>query len=190
MSTSLPLPDPNVVAILEAGRRRGRFTSRKLLIAAAILFLATCAFLVMRSRAGVQGPRWELSSPRPSDFWTWLSAGSMVITVSATGTLEPINEVNVGSELSGLISTVLVNENDRVKKGQVLAQLDLSLFEDQVAKSQSTLASAEANVLRLVLRLRKRAPIWSICASSHGYPVARCHRGPTWSPLRPRSPAR
>ena len=140
MSTSSPLPDPSVVAIVQAGRAGGRFASQRLwIVATALMVLATCGYLFMRSRAAAQGPRYETEA---------VLRGNLVVTVSATGTLEPINKVDVGSELSGLIAAVLVNENDRVKKGQVLAQLDLSLFKEQVAKSQSTLASAEANVLQ------------------------------------------
>ena len=140
MSTSSLLPDPSVVAIVQAARAQGRFTSRPLWFGAAVLItIAASGYLFVRSRAGAEGPRYETET---------VSRGNMVVTVSATGTLEPINKVDVGSELSGLIAAVLVNENDRVKKGQVLAQLDLSLFKDQVAKSQSTLASAQANVLQ------------------------------------------
>ena len=50
--------------------------------------------------------------------------GSLVITVAATGTLQPTNQVDVDSELSGIIRTVEVDFNDRVKAGQVLARLD------------------------------------------------------------------
>ncbi len=68
--------------------------------------------------------------------------------VSATGNLQPTNKVEVGSELSGIVTQVLVDENDRVKKGQVLAQLDLSKLKDAVTKSRASLAAAEAQVLQ------------------------------------------
>lgn len=71
------------------------------------------------------------------------------MTVSATGTLQPTNQVDVGSELSGLIEAVLVEDNDRVRKGQVLARLDLSKLTDQRTKSKAALASAEAKVLQI-----------------------------------------
>ena len=52
--------------------------------------------------------------------------GDMSVKVSATGNLHPTNQVDVGSELSGIVESVLVEENASVKRGQVLAQMDLS----------------------------------------------------------------
>jgi HlyD family secretion protein len=140
MSESSPLPDPTVEAILEAARTDARFGSRARWTAAAALILlgAAAAFLV-RARDDAQGPRYETAT---------VSRGNLVVTVSATGTLEPTNQVEVGSELSGLIEAVLVDENDRVAEGQVLARLDVSKLEDQIVKSKAALASAEAKVLQ------------------------------------------
>lgn len=73
----------------------------------------------------------------------------LVVTVSATGNLQPINQVDVGSELSGTIEKVLVEENDHIKRGQVLAQLDLSKLNDQVTKSRAAVAAAQANVVQM-----------------------------------------
>ncbi|MFA5940385.1 MAG: efflux RND transporter periplasmic adaptor subunit [Sinimarinibacterium sp.] len=70
--------------------------------------------------------------------------GALTVKVSATGQLEPTHQVEVGSELSGTIAAVLVDDDDRVSKGQVLARLDLSKFEDAVAKSRATRAVAQA----------------------------------------------
>lgn len=72
--------------------------------------------------------------------------GTLRVGVSATGNLEPINQVNVGSELSGTVEAVLVDDNDRVKKGQVLARLDTAKLQDAVARSEAALAQAEAQV--------------------------------------------
>lgn len=74
--------------------------------------------------------------------------GNLVVTVSANGNLEPTNSVEVGSELSGLVEEVFVDDNDRVQKDQVLARLDTSKLEDEIIKSKATLASAEAKVLQ------------------------------------------
>jgi HlyD family secretion protein len=76
-----------------------------------------------------------------------VTMGTLVVKVSATGNLQPTNKVEVSSELSGILSEVLVEENDRVKKGQVLARLDLSKLKDAVTKSRATLAAAQAQVL-------------------------------------------
>jgi len=72
--------------------------------------------------------------------------GNLLVTASASGTLQPTKSVDVGSELSGTLSSVLVQENDVVKKGQLLAQLDTAKLKDAVAKSQAAVASAEASV--------------------------------------------
>jgi HlyD family secretion protein len=72
--------------------------------------------------------------------------GDILATVSATGRLQPTNQVDVGSELSGTVARVFVEENDRVQQGQVLAQLDLSRLQDQVTKSAAALAAAEAQL--------------------------------------------
>ena len=74
------------------------------------------------------------------------SAGKLTVTVSATGTLQPTKSVDVGSEQSGTLATVLAQENDRVKKGQLLAQLDTAKLRDAVAKSSAALAAANASV--------------------------------------------
>jgi HlyD family secretion protein len=72
--------------------------------------------------------------------------GNLVVTASASGTLQPTKSVDVGSELSGTLSSVLVQENDVVKKGQLLAQLDTAKLKDAVSISQAAVAAAEASV--------------------------------------------
>jgi HlyD family secretion protein len=52
--------------------------------------------------------------------------GDLAVTVTATGNLEPTNQVEVGSELSGLVETVAVDYNDQVKIGQILAKLGIT----------------------------------------------------------------
>ena len=73
-------------------------------------------------------------------------AGKLVVSISASGTLQPTRSVDVGSELSGTLEAVLAEENDRVTKSQVIARLDMAKLRDAVAKSQAALAAAEADV--------------------------------------------
>lgn len=75
-----------------------------------------------------------------------LERGNLTVTVSATGNLKPINQVDVGSEQSGLITNVYVDVNDRVYKGQVLAMLDPSRLIDTVNQAKAEVAAAEARV--------------------------------------------
>ncbi len=72
--------------------------------------------------------------------------GGLKVTVTATGNLEPINQVDVGSELSGIIRTIGVDYNDAVREGQVLATLDTDRLEAQVLESTAALRSARAKV--------------------------------------------
>jgi HlyD family secretion protein len=72
--------------------------------------------------------------------------GDLRVSVAATGNLQPTNEVEVGSELSGLITAVLVDNNDRVKQGQVLARLDTSRLQDTIVQGQASLQAALAGV--------------------------------------------
>lgn len=70
----------------------------------------------------------------------------LTVTVSATGNLAPTNEVQVGSEQSGLIEAVYVDNNDHVTKGQPLARLDPSRLKDTLVQAQASLAAAQAQV--------------------------------------------
>ncbi|WP_257544013.1 efflux RND transporter periplasmic adaptor subunit [Sphingopyxis sp. DBS4] len=72
--------------------------------------------------------------------------GALTVTVSATGNIKPINQVDVGSEQSGLITHVYVDVNDRVTKGQLLASLDTARLQDSVVQAQASVAAAQANV--------------------------------------------
>lgn len=75
-----------------------------------------------------------------------VATGHLVVTVSASGTLQPTTSVDVGSEQSGTLARVLVQENDYVKQGQLLAQLDTAKLQDAVTRSQAALAVAQAAV--------------------------------------------
>jgi len=120
-------------------RSGGLFTRNRLLLAgAAIVLIAAMSWLLM-------GPDDEAAVQQYATETVTL--GTLVVKVTATGNLQPTNQVDVGSELSGIINQVFVDDNDHVKKGQVLARLDLSRLKDAVAKSRASLASAEAQVL-------------------------------------------
>ncbi len=77
-----------------------------------------------------------------------IEKGPLTVTVTATGSLEPTNQVDVGSEQSGIVESVEVTYNDRVEVGQVLARLDPSRLEAQVMQSRASLESAKAQLLQ------------------------------------------
>jgi HlyD family secretion protein len=73
--------------------------------------------------------------------------GDLVVKVTATGSLEPINQVDVGSELSGIIEKVAVDYNDAVDSGQPLATLDTDRLEAQVVEAEAARESAQTRVM-------------------------------------------
>lgn len=75
-----------------------------------------------------------------------ISYGDVAETVTATGTLNPVTLVNVGTQVSGTVLKLYADYNSQVKAGQVLLTLDPTLFKAQVAQDQANLASAEATL--------------------------------------------
>jgi HlyD family secretion protein len=92
-------------------------------------------------------------------LWSWLSPaaqagyetqqvrqGDLTVSVSATGKLAPTNQVQVGSQLSGLVTQVVVDVNDRVTAGQALALIDPEQLDDQIRQGQAAL---DANLAQI-----------------------------------------
>lgn len=75
-----------------------------------------------------------------------VTRGNLTVTVSATGKLAPTNQVTVGSQLSGLVTRVVVDVNDRVKAGEALALIDPEQIDDQIRAGQATLNANQAQV--------------------------------------------
>ena len=71
---------------------------------------------------------------------------SLDLTVTATGSLRPTNQVEVGSEVSGRIDRVLVDVNDQVARGQVLAVINTDVIRDQITQGRANLNAARAGV--------------------------------------------
>ena len=69
--------------------------------------------------------------------------------VEASGTINPVNTVSVGSTVSGLIKEIYVDYNSQVKKGQILAQIDPATFEATVKQNQAQIENARANLAKL-----------------------------------------
>jgi len=96
------------------------------------------------------------SRPAPVSYTTEpVRRGDLVVTVSATGTLAPVKQVDVGIEVSGTIKIVEADYNDRVTVGQVLARLDTTRLEAQALQSQASLESAQGKVLQIQASLRE-----------------------------------
>ena len=85
-----------------------------------------------------------------------VETGDIIQSVSANGTLNPLVLVTVGTQISGRVTNLYVDFNDRVKEGQVLAQLDRSLLDAQAAQSEANVKNAEAT-LELSIANNKRS---------------------------------
>jgi HlyD family secretion protein len=121
------------------GRRppsRRALLLRKLAFASVALLVAWLVFQWIAGR-GQDQPNYATAP---------VQRGDLRVTVSATGNLQPTNKVEVGSELSGLVTEVSVDNNDEVTRGQVLARLDTARLQDTIAQSRASLQSAQASV--------------------------------------------
>jgi HlyD family secretion protein len=131
-SSSTPLEDQ--ILHTKGHRSAKRYTRIGLLLGAAVI-----AFFAYRSFAKPSEPDVKFTT-KP------VTKGDISVTVTATGNLEPTNQVTVGSELSGTMLKVFVDTNDRVKVGQVMAKLDTAKLDQTHLSLKADLISAEANV--------------------------------------------
>jgi HlyD family secretion protein len=105
-------------------------------------------FLVIAAAGGVR--IWRTSGESDSTPFKTdeVKRGNLTVIVTATGTLKPTNSVDVGSELSGIMKSVEVDYNGKVKVNQVLAKLDTTKLEATLTQSRAALESAKAKVLQ------------------------------------------
>lgn len=92
---------------------------------------------------------------KPQYFTTRADRGDIREVVEATGTINAVITVQVGSQVSGTIARLYVDFNSRVKKGQVVAQIDPPLFKGALLQARADLANAEANVASTRANLEK-----------------------------------
>ncbi len=128
--------ESEIGAVLASGRKSGR---RRRLWTVAVVVVAALAAGGAWLMSGSRGPSVVYATQPVSD-------GDLTVTVTATGTVEPTNQVAISSELSGTVRSVLVDYNDTVKKGEVLAKLDTDTLKANLALAQATLAARRADV--------------------------------------------
>jgi HlyD family secretion protein len=92
--------------------------------------------------------RRDVAAEAPAFTSAEVSRGDVIATVDATGTLEAVTTVQVGSQVSGTISALHADFNSEVRKGQVIAELDSSLLETQVEQAQATVVRLQTDVDR------------------------------------------
>jgi HlyD family secretion protein len=109
----------------------------------------TTVAVVVLTLAALGGGAWWMwgrAEPPPELRREQVQRGDVRATVKATGTLEAVVTVEVGTQVSGTIQEVLVDFNDPVVKGQLLAKLDTSILEADVQSASANLAVAEAGL--------------------------------------------
>ena len=121
--------------ILDFEQRRSKWPKRVVIILAVVVLVAV--------------GWWYFGNPSDAKTRVGYRTAEVVredlrVIVSATGTLEPVNQVDVGTEVSGTISSIKVDFNDVVKKGQVLAVLETTKLEAQRDQAQAALAVSKA----------------------------------------------
>ena len=105
----------------------------------ALLGLATTAVTVVYARR---------SDSTPAVTTAAVTRGAVMSSVSATGTLEAVTTVQVGTQVSGVVESLAADFNSIVRKGQVLARLETSLFQSAVDQASANLVKAEADLAR------------------------------------------
>ncbi len=109
---------------------------RKIIITSAIILaIFAIGIIVLGRKSGAAAFRTEP-----------VSKGDIQQTVTATGTVNAVTTVQVGTQVSGTIKLLYVDFNSRVKKGQIIARIDPATFEAQVQQSQANLLAAQANL--------------------------------------------
>jgi HlyD family secretion protein len=119
---------------IEVSHGRGRLIRRGAIVIAVVLVL----LLIVRCVSSAHEQTHYATTP--------VKRGDLAVSVSATGNLTPTKQINVGSEESGIVVAVYVQNNDHVTKGEPLAQLDPSRLKDALVQSQAQLLSAQATV--------------------------------------------
>lgn len=120
---------------LDAAKRGRRWLKRLLIL-----------LIVVGLGAGITAWRMRAAKQDKPDYVTIVvERGDLRVTVNATGSLDTLETVDVGAEVSGRILEVLVDFNDPVKKGQVLAKLDTEQLDARLREAQARLRSAKAS---------------------------------------------
>ena len=131
MTSTSPLAAPTQKKLRFRRPRRG------VLIGAGLVLLAALAIWFLFLRGGAEAEPYRTEAVR---------RGEITRSVSASGTLEALVTVEVGSQISGQVTQVMVDYNDRVRRGQVMAVLDPQNQRSAVEQSQAQIASAQAGV--------------------------------------------
>lgn len=91
---------------------------------------------------------------------TKAEVGNISTSVTATGTIEPITLVEVGTQVSGVISKIYVDYNSEVKKGDILAELDKSLLNAELENAEASLKSKQVELEYQTQNYNRQKELW------------------------------
>ena len=115
------------------------FTKKRVALAVGLMIVGVAGATFMKKDGDGKAP--------PSRFRSAaVDTGTITQTVSASGTINPVALVNVGSQVSGTVIELNADFNDRVKKGQILLKLDPTIFNAQIRQGEAQVASAQASL--------------------------------------------
>ncbi|MDZ7891515.1 MAG: efflux RND transporter periplasmic adaptor subunit [Rhodoferax sp.] len=137
----------DIQTLLQTAPNRPWWRRPVVLASVAAVLLALGATYALKARSQARAA--------PSYVSETVQRGNLTLSVSANGTLQPTRSVNIGSELSGTVRNVLVDVNDRVRKGQLLVELDTAKLNDQLTKTRATLSAAQAKVAQTVVTVKE-----------------------------------
>ncbi len=115
----------------------GNKMKKVLVFSAVIIILAIAAYFFLRG-----------NNNEPQFRTEKVVKGDIVMAVTATGTVNPVTTVLVGTQVSGTIKEIYVDYNSPVQKGQLIARIDPTPFEAQVEQAKANLLSAQANLVK------------------------------------------
>ncbi|MET0856054.1 MAG: efflux RND transporter periplasmic adaptor subunit, partial [Telluria sp.] len=115
------------------------FTKKRVILALGLVLAgaATAAWLHSRKEQAIPDAKFRSAV---------VDSGNITQTVTATGTINPVALINVGSQVSGTVVELKADFNDHVKKGQVLLKLDPAIFNAQIRQVEASVASAQASM--------------------------------------------
>ncbi len=116
-----------------------------------VLVVGAGAFLLLGSRRKAE-PKYRTAK---------VERGSITQTVAATGTLSAVTTVKVGSVVSGNVAALHADFNTKVKKGDLLAELDPAPFQDKLAQVRAALEKAQVDLRNSEISLRRQKALWN-----------------------------
>ena len=137
---TMPRPEEIEAALgLSPRARRGRWMRRVVWLLLAAALIAAAVWFFQARNSGVEAVIYETVKAKHA---------ALTVTVTATGTIQPTTQVDVSSELSGIVAAVHASNNSAVKKGDVLAEISTDQIRAEIARAEALLKASKARVLQ------------------------------------------